>query len=98
MTPAASATAGADALQASPDPGSELARKIRFMRAMERGLKSVHFDSEAWFETIQSQSATRAATAGRLLLAYAPQGEIDARAEPLALVRQIVLDSAYQLK
>jgi uncharacterized protein (DUF1800 family) len=98
MTPAASATAGADALQASPDPGSELARKIRFMRAMDRGLKSVHFDSEAWFETIQSQSATRAATAGRLLLAYAPQGKIDARAEPLALVRQIVLDSAYQLK
>src|SRR5262249_46618922 len=49
MTAAASATAGADALQASPDAGSELARRIRFMRAMDRGLKSVHFDSEAWF-------------------------------------------------
>jgi hypothetical protein len=68
------------------------------MRAMDRGLRSVHFDSEAWFDTIQSQSTTRSATAGRLLLAYAPQGEIDTRAEPLAIVRQIVLDASYQLK
>ena len=98
MTATVSATAGADALQASADASSELARRIRFMRTMDRGLRSVHFDSEAWFETIQSQSSTRAATAGRLLLAYAPQGEIDTKAEPLALVRQIVLDAAYQLK
>jgi hypothetical protein len=98
MTAAVSATAGADASQASSEAGSELARKVRFMRAMDRGLRSVHFDSEAWFDTIQSQSSTRATTAGRLLLAYAPQGEIDTRAEPLELVRQIVLDSAYQLK
>jgi uncharacterized protein (DUF1800 family) len=98
MTAAVSAAAGSDASQGSSDAGSELARKIRFMRAMDRGLRSVHFDSEAWFDTIQSQSSTRAATAGRLLLAYEPQGEIDTRAEPLVLLRQIVLDSAYQLK
>jgi uncharacterized protein (DUF1800 family) len=99
MRATASATAGVDALQAPmPDAATELARRIRFMRAMERGMKSVHFDGEAWFETIQSQSATRAATASRVLLAYAPQSPLDAKADPLSLVRQIVLDSAYQLK
>ncbi|HTS23856.1 MAG TPA: DUF1800 domain-containing protein [Casimicrobiaceae bacterium] len=80
------------------DPGAELARKIKFMRAMDRGLKSVHFDSEAWFATLKTPPEARAPAAERLLLAYAPQSEIDATAEPLAMVRQIVLDAAYQLK
>ena len=99
MMVSASATAGADALQGSaPDAATELARRIRFMRTMDRGMQSVHFDGEAWFDTIQSQSSTRAATASRVLLAYTPQSPLDTKADPLALVRQIVLDSAYQLK
>jgi hypothetical protein len=99
MMASAGTTAGGDTLQASgPDTATELARTIRFMRAMDRGMKSVHFDGEAWFDTIQSQSATRAATATRVLLAYAPQSPLDTKADPLSLVRQIVLDSAYQLK
>jgi hypothetical protein len=33
-----------------------------------------------------------------MLLAYAPQAEVDPSGEPLAMVRQIVLDASYQLK
>jgi uncharacterized protein (DUF1800 family) len=84
---------------ASPaDDTAELSRKIKFMRAMDRGLKSVHFDSDAWFGTLKGPADARAETASRMLLAYAPQGEIDRSGEPLAIVRQIVLDAAYQLK
>ena len=38
------------------------------------------------------------AAATRLLLAYAPQSPPDPASEPLAMVRHIVLDAAYQLK
>jgi len=77
---------------------SELARKIRFMRAMDRGMKSVQFDSDAWFGTLKTPREGRAAAATRMLLAYAPQAEADPNGEPLAMVRQIVLDASYQLK
>jgi len=33
-----------------------------------------------------------------LLLAYAPQAAVDPASTPLAMVRHIVLDAAYQLK
>ena len=77
---------------------SELARKIRFMRAMERGMNSVHFDSDAWFGQLKAVSDDRAAAATRVLLAYAPQAQPDPGGEPLAMVRRIVLDASYQLK
>ncbi len=83
---------------APPDASSDLARRIRFMRAMDRGLRSVHFDSDAWFDSLGAQPDSRPASASRLLLAYAPQTEAQATAEPLEIVRQIVLDAAYQLK
>ena len=91
----------ADALAPKPTDAaedSELARKIRFMRAMERGMKSVHFDSDAWFGQLKVVSDDRAGAATRMLLAYPPQSEADPAGEPLALVRQIVLDASYQLK
>jgi uncharacterized protein (DUF1800 family) len=77
---------------------SEVARRIRFMRAMERGLKSVQFDSDAWLAELDTIEHARAEAATRLLLAYAPQAAADPARAPLAMVRQIVLDAAYQLK
>ena len=91
----------ADALapkSASGDDEQELSRKIRFMRTMDRGLKSVQFDSDAWFGALKATPDARTAAATRMLLAYAPQAEPDPASEPLAIVRQIVLDAAYQLK
>jgi uncharacterized protein (DUF1800 family) len=97
---ASATTTTTDALSPAPpaDAGAELARKIRFMRAMDRGLKSVHFDGAQWFATLKASAEARASAAGRVLLAYAPQQDVDPAGEPLAIVRQIVLDDAYQLK
>jgi len=77
---------------------SEASRKLRFMKAMDRGLKSVQFDSDAWFGALKATPDARAAAATRVLLAYAPQAQPDPASEPLAMVRQLVLDAAYQLK
>jgi uncharacterized protein (DUF1800 family) len=74
------------------------ARQIRFMQAMDRGLRSVQFDSDAWLAQLKSTDQARAGAAIHLLLAYAPQTAPDPASEPLAMVRQIVLDAAYQLK
>jgi uncharacterized protein (DUF1800 family) len=80
------------------DAGSALARRIKFMRAMDRSLKSLHFDSKVWFGQLKAPADARAAAASRVLLAYAPQTAIEPAAESLAIVRQIVLDAAYELK
>jgi len=77
---------------------SEVARRIRFLRAMERGLKSVQFDSDAWLAQLDTTERARTDAATRLLLAYAPQAAADPASAPLAMVRQMVLDAAYQLK
>ena len=77
---------------------SEVARRIRFLRAMDRGLKSVQFDSNAWLAQLDRNERSRTDAATRLLLACAPQGAADPTNAPLAMVRQIVLDAAYQLK
>ena len=77
---------------------SEASRKLRFMKAMDRGLKSVQFDSDAWFGALKATPDARSAAATRVLLAYAPQAQPDPASEPLAMVRQLVLDAAYQLK
>jgi len=77
---------------------SETARRIRFMRAIERGLRSVRFDSTAWLAELDTSERSRADAATRMLLAYAPQKAPDPSSPPLVLVRQIVLDAAYQLK
>ncbi len=77
---------------------SDAERQIRFMRAMDRGLKSVQFESETWLAQIKTTDTTRSTAAMRLLLAYAPQSAPDPASEPLAMVRHIVLDAAYELK
>jgi uncharacterized protein (DUF1800 family) len=74
------------------------ARRIRFMQAMDRGLASVQFDSDAWLAQLKTTAPARADAAARLLLAYAPRTAPDPASEPLTMVRQIVLDPAYQLK
>lgn len=73
-------------------------RRVRFMRAIDRGLRSVQFASDTWFAQLKATDTTRADAAMRLLLAYAPQSAPDPAGEPLAIVRHIVLDAAYQLK
>ena len=84
--------------QGALDP--EKARQIRFMRAMERGVSSVQFESGLWLTQFDASPGTRSRTgaASRLLLATAPQSVPDASSEPLTLVRALVLDAAYQLK
>ncbi|HUH91588.1 MAG TPA: DUF1800 domain-containing protein [Casimicrobiaceae bacterium] len=87
-------------MPASPtsDADSERAGKLRFQRAMDRGLRSVRFDGQAWFDSLRAAPETRVASARSVLLAYAPQAATETDADPLAVVRQIVLDAAYQLK
>lgn len=84
--------------QVALDP--EKARQIRFMRAMERGMSSVQFESGVWLAQFDASrgTRTRSSAASRLLLATAPQTVPDASSEPLALVRALVLDAAYQVK
>jgi hypothetical protein len=73
-------------------------RRIRFLKAMDRGLRSVQFESATWLAQLKATDATRTDAAMRLLLAYAPQSAPDPASDPLAMVRHIVLDAAYQLK
>jgi len=74
-------------------------RQLQFIRAMNRGINSLHFDSATWLAQLRpTRDATRAEAATRLLLAAEPQNATDPRDEPLAMVRGIVLDASYQLK
>ena len=82
----------------TPEANSERSRTLRFQRALERGLKRVRFDGAAWFDSLAAAPDARAATARRVLLAYAPQSDTEPNADTLAVVRQIVLDAAFQLK
>jgi hypothetical protein len=84
--------------QVALDP--EKARQIRFMRAIERGVSSVQFESGVWLAQFDASrgTRTRSSVASRLLLATAPQTVPDASSESLALVRTLVLDAAYQVK
>jgi uncharacterized protein (DUF1800 family) len=93
MTPVPKQVIATDGLQ-----GSDAERRTRFMRAMDRSLRSVQFQSETWLAEIRATDATRVQAATRLLLAYPPQSPPDPTSEPLAMVRHIVLDAAYQLK
>jgi len=76
------------------------ARQLRFLRAMERGLKSVQFNADAWLTTItrSTDPATRLNAATRALLATEPQQPTELDNESVALVRHLVLDASYQLK
>jgi hypothetical protein len=88
------------AIQAAGPLNPDKARQVRFMRAMERGVSDVPFESGAWLAQFDAsrQTRSRSGAASRLLLATAPQAVPDASSEPLAMVRALVLDAAYQLK
>jgi hypothetical protein len=75
-------------------------RQIQFLRAMDRGLTSIQFDSTAWLAQFKSapDAVRRTDAVTRLLMATAPQTTPDPHSEPAVLVRGIVLDAAYQLK
>jgi len=76
------------------------ARQLQFMRAMDRGLASMQFDSRAWFARLDAgdDASDRSERATRLLLAIAPQTVHEPSDVPLTIVRQLVLDPVYQLK
>ncbi|MEO8566611.1 MAG: DUF1800 domain-containing protein [Betaproteobacteria bacterium] len=95
-----------DAMAASdrtPSPEAadetEQARRARLMRAVDRGMRSVQFDSAAWFAQWKApaDAKKRRDDAVRLLFAVAPQTPPQAT-EPLAMLRELVLDAAYELK
>ena len=100
------AAAPAEAMESLPkqvvaaggDQLSDDERQIRFLKAMDRGLRSVQFESATWLAQLKATDVTRTDAAMRLLLAYAPQSAPDPASDPLAMVRHIVLDAAYQLK
>jgi uncharacterized protein (DUF1800 family) len=83
--------------QGALDP--EKARQVRFMRAMERGMSSVSFESDVWLAQFDASRGTRSrgSAATRMLLATAPQSPQDT-GEPMAQIRALVLDASYQLK
>ena len=78
---------------------AEQARRARLMRVVDRGVRSVQFDSAAWFAQWKAPADSHARNddAVRLLFAVAPQTPPQAT-EPLALLRELVLDAAYELK
>ena len=82
----------------APDE-TEQARRARLMRAVDRGVRSVQFDSAAWFAQWKapSDAQKRNTDAVRLLFAVAPQTPPQS-SEPLAMLRELVLDAAYELK
>ncbi|HEX4522491.1 MAG TPA: DUF1800 domain-containing protein [Casimicrobiaceae bacterium] len=77
----------------------EQARRARPMRAVDRGARGVQFDSAAWFAQWKAPADARKRSddAVRLLFAVAPQTPPQAT-EPLAMLRELVLDAAYELK
>jgi hypothetical protein len=78
---------------------AEQARRARLMRAVDRGVRSVQFDSTAWFAQWKApvDAQKRNDEAVRLLFAVAPQTPPQGT-EPLAMLRELVLDAAYELK
>ncbi|HKW81868.1 MAG TPA: DUF1800 domain-containing protein [Casimicrobiaceae bacterium] len=80
------------------DKDADQARAARFLRAVDRGVRSVQFDSAAWFAQWNAgDDRSREAAAAASLLAVAPQSTPKAR-KPLALVRELTQDAAYELK
>jgi hypothetical protein len=85
-----------------PSPAAdetEQGRRARLMRAVDRGVRSVQFDSAAWFAQWKAPADAQARSddAVRLLFAVAPQTPPQAT-EALAMLRELVLDAAYELK
>ena len=102
---AANAPSGEDAMSAAASPpaaavgDTERVRAIRFLRAVDRSIRSVQFDSTAWVAQWKSTADARARDDAivRLLFAVPPRTALQ-RSEPVALLRGLVLDPAYELK
>jgi uncharacterized protein (DUF1800 family) len=87
------------AIAAASVSDSGTVRRQRFLQQMERDVSSVHFDSARWLAQLPgASSVARGKWAQRLLLAIEPQQPIELSADPLTVVRGLVLDAAYQLK
>ncbi|MGH8714899.1 MAG: DUF1800 domain-containing protein [Casimicrobiaceae bacterium] len=92
------AMSGATPADSAKDP--EKAPAARFLRAVDRSIRSVGFDSTLWFAQWKTPGDAKARNedAVRLLFAVAPQTPPPPESESLALVRELVLDAAYELK
>jgi hypothetical protein len=88
-------------LNAAPEPGKdEQARRLRSMRAVDRGLRSVQFDSKSWLAQWKAPGDANAQSDAfvRLLFAVPPQAPPARGEEPLAMLRGLVLDAAFELE
>ena len=101
--PAAAARAADDAMSASAPAGAdddmEKTRAARLLRAVDRPVRGVQFDSAAWIGQWKGAPDTRQVDDAivRLLLAIPPQTPPQ-QTDVVALVRELVLDPAYELK
>jgi hypothetical protein len=90
-------SASAPAADAVKDP--EKARAVRFLRAVDRSIRGVQFDSAAWTAQWTSAEDMRAPDKAIVSLLFAVPPQVPPHpGEPLALVRELVLDPAYELK
>ncbi len=81
------------------DAETERQRAMRFMQAMDRGIRNLHFDAVAWLAHLPGATpADKAAAAQRILLPLAPIAPPPVDADASALVRATLLDATYQLK
>ncbi|HEY2863131.1 MAG TPA: DUF1800 domain-containing protein [Casimicrobiaceae bacterium] len=87
-------------LDRSPEEGNDETRKLRSMRAVDRGLRSVQFDSKSWLAQwkVPGDANARSDAAVRLLFAVPPQARPAAGEDALAMLRGLVLDAAFELE
>ena len=72
-------------------------RKNKFNK-MQRMQSSLHFDSDGWLGQFKGTQAQKQVQAARLLLASAPVNKLQPSTASVEVIRQLVLDSAYQIK
>jgi uncharacterized protein (DUF1800 family) len=87
-----------EALQRVADDMPATTPEIRYTRAMNRGLRSIAFDSQEWLAALPGKADERSKLLPRLLLATAPHEVPDPALELRATVAALVSDPVYQLK
>ncbi len=77
----------------------ERERGQRFGRAVERGMRDLSFDNQAWVAALPGETAGQKREAAvRLLLPLSPRADVIADASGTGAMRALLLDPAFQLK